>query len=136
MLKFCIVNPKVGPLSSHSCNCSGALWTPRHQASKVRTHPSVASFTAFFPCSTKFAYQATTECCGNLATRLQVSQLCSTTQLSPLSGWPLRSTDEATMRYTLAANFASGVGPCTGIVEPFKHLLRVTTHPHFLALEL
>ena len=25
--------------------------------------------------------------------------------------------------YLLAANFASGVGPCGGIVEPFKHLL-------------
>ena len=40
------------------------------------------------------------------------------------------------MQYTLAANFASGVGPCMGMVEPFKHLLRVTAHPHFLALEL
>ena len=39
---------------------------------------------------------------------------------------PLRSTDKA-----LAANFASGMGPCTGI---FKHLLRVTTHPQFLVL--
>ena len=45
-----------GLLSSHSCNCSDALWTTRHQASKVRTHPSVALFAAFFPCSTKFAY--------------------------------------------------------------------------------
>ena len=80
--------------------------------------------------------QATTKHCGNLATRLQVGLLCSMTQLSPLSGWPRRSTDEAMMRYTLAANFASGMGPCMGIVEPFKHLLCVTAHPHFLALEL
>ena len=29
---------------------------PRRQASKVRTHPSMALFTAFFPCSTKFVY--------------------------------------------------------------------------------
>ena len=29
---------------------------PQHQASKVRTHPFMASFVAFFPCSTKFAY--------------------------------------------------------------------------------
>ena len=77
--------------------------------------------------------QAMTESCGNLATRLQVSQLCSTIQLSPLSGWPRRSTDEATMRYPLAVNFTSGVGPCTEIVE---HLLHVTAHPQFLALEL
>ena len=32
------------------------LRMPRHQASKVRTHLSVALFAAFFPCSTKFAY--------------------------------------------------------------------------------
>ena len=35
----------------------------------------------------------------------------------------------------MAANFASGVGPCAGIVEPFKQVLRVTTHPQILALE-
>ena len=27
-------------------------------------------------------------------------------------------------------------GPCSGIVEPFKHFLRVTAHPQILALEL
>ena len=36
----------------------------------------------------------------------------------------------------MAANFASGVGPCAGIVESFKHLLRVTAHPQILVLEL
>ena len=36
----------------------------------------------------------------------------------------------------MAANFASGVGLCTGMVEPFKHLLRVTAYPQILALEL
>ena len=40
-----------GPMSSHSCNCSDALRAPWHQASKVRTHLSLASFTAFLPCS-------------------------------------------------------------------------------------
>ena len=34
--------------------------------------------------------------------------------------------------YTLAANFASGMGACAGIVEPFKHLFRVTAHPQIL----
>ena len=48
MLNCCIVNPKVGPLSSHNCNCA------LHQASKVCTHPSVASFAAFFSCNKKF----------------------------------------------------------------------------------
>ena len=43
---------------------------------------------------------------------------------------------EATMQYSLAAYFASRMDPCTGIVEPFKHLLHVTGHPQFLALEL
>ena len=68
--------------------------------------------------------------------RLRVGQFFSAIQLSPLSGWPERNTDKVMMRYTLAANLASGVGPCTGIVEPSKHLLSVTAHPHFLALEL
>ena len=36
----------------------------------------------------------------------------------------------------MAANFTSGVGPCAGIVEPFNHLLCVTTHPQILTLEL
>ena len=36
----------------------------------------------------------------------------------------------------MAANFSSGVDPCAGIVEPFKHLLRVTAHPRILVLEL
>ena len=34
----------------------------------------------------------------------------------------------------LAANFASGMGTCTGIVQPFKHLLRTTAHPQILCL--
>ena len=44
----------VGPLSSHSCDCSDVLWAPQYQASKVCTHLSVASFAAFLPGSTKF----------------------------------------------------------------------------------
>ena len=34
----------------------------------------------------------------------------------------------------MGANFASGVGPCAGIVEPLKHFLRVIAHPQILAL--
>ena len=33
----------LGPLSSHSCDCSDALWAPQDQASKVRTYLSVCS---------------------------------------------------------------------------------------------
>ena len=36
----------------------------------------------------------------------------------------------------MASNFASGVGPCVEIVDPFKHFLCVTTHPQILVLEL
>ena len=134
MLNSCVVNLKVGSLSSHSCDSSGALWTSQHQASHTPVLSLVCSILSLQ--HEICVLQATTELCRNLATRLRVGQLCSTTLLSPLSGWPWWSTDEATMRYTLAANFASGVGPCMGIVEPFKHLLRVTAHPHFLAVEL
>ena len=67
-----------------------AFWMPQHQASKVCTHLSVASFAAIFPCSTIFAY-----CKRQLngAETWQRGQLCSTIQLSPLSGWPRWSDD-------------------------------------------
>ena len=42
--------------------------------------------------------------------------------------WPQ---SKATMQADSVANFASVVGACTGIVEPFKHLLRANAHPHF-----
>ena len=38
--------------------------------------------------------------------------------------------------YLLTSNFASGMGVCAGIVEPFKHILHETAHPLFLLLEL
>jgi len=34
--------------------------------------------------------------------------------------------------HSLAASFRSVVGACTGIVEPFKHLLCATAHPQIL----
>ena len=133
MLNSRVVNPKVGPLSSHSCNCSDAFWTTRHQVPKVHTHPSVASFATFFP-----ILQATTEHCGNLATRLRVSPLCHDTAFSTV-GLALTNhgcTNDASPFSPLAANLASRVGPCMGIVEPFKRVLCVTAHPQVLALEL
>ena len=45
-------------------------------------------------------------------------------------------TDDASQFGPMGANFTSGVGPCSEIVELFKHFLRVTTHPQILALEL
>ena len=36
----------------------------------------------------------------------------------------------------MQANFPSGVGPCMGVVEPLKQVLRVTAHPQNLPLEL
>ena len=129
MLNSCIMNPKVGPLGSHSCYCCDALWAPRHQTSKVCTQPSVASFAVFFPLQHHICIlEVTTEQCRNLTTRLRIVPLCSTIQLSSLSGWPRRSTDEGTMQVDLvplAVNFASRVGPCAGM---FKHFLCVTNH--------
>ena len=118
MLNSHVVNPKVGPLSSHSCNCSDAFWTTRHQVPKVRTHPSVASFATFFPI--------------NLATRLRVGPLCHDTAFSTV-GLALTNhgrTNNASPFSPMAANFASRVGPCMGIV------LHVTTQPQILTLEL
>ena len=47
-----------------------------------------------------------------------------------------KQTDDASQFSPMAANFASRVGSCAGIVEPFKHLLRVTAHRQILVLEL
>ena len=83
------------------------------------------------------ALQATTECCGNLATRLRVGPLCSTMKLSPLSGWPRWIVDKPTMQVDLVPwQLTSGVGPCMGIVEPFNHVLCVTAQLQILTLEL
>ena len=105
---------------------------PRHQDSKVRTHPSVASFAAFFPCSTKFVY-----CKRRLNTAETWQQgYESVSFVAWYSFLHCRTMLEAVMRYTHAVYFASRMSPCTGIVEPFKDLLRVTAHPQLLALEL
>ena len=120
MQKFCIANPKVGPLSSRSCDCSDALWAPRPQVSKVHTHPSMASFAAFFSCSILLIF---------------LCSLIQTLTLTPPPNNALLANMNILIRCPLAANFASAVGPCVGIVKPFK-LLRVTAHPQFLALEL
>ena len=137
ILNSCVVNLNVGPLSSHSCDCSDALWAPWHQASKVCTHSVHGLVCSVLPLQHEIhVLQVMTECCRNLATRLWVGPLCSTIQLSPLSGWPRRSTDEVTMRYTLEANFVSGVDLCMEIIESFKQLLCATAHPQFLAPEL
>ena len=124
------------PMSSY-CR-SDLLQAPRHLASKFRTHPSVASFA----CSSLhlqyeiYVLQATNT--RSLAVRLWVSLHSSTMKHSPLSGCLWQSTGKATsgsIWYPLAANFASEVGACIGVVESFKHLLCATAHPQFL-LEL
>ena len=45
-------------------------------------------------------------------------------------------TYDASVFGSMAATFGSGVGPCVGIVEPFKQVLGVIAHPQMLALEL
>ena len=139
-VKFCVVTPKVGPLSSHSCYCSDALWAPRHQTSKVRTYPSVFSFAAFLPCSTRFAYSkrwpnaAETWQRGYESVRFVARYsflYCRAGLDKTWTKWQCKS-----IWYLLAANFAFGVGFSTGKVEPFKLFLCVTSHPKFLTLEL
>ena len=134
MLNSCVVNPKVGLLSSHCCNCSDAFLTPRYQASKVHTHDLIRSI---LPLWHKIRLlQVTTGCCGNLATRLQVGPLSSMIRLSSLSGWPQQSTMKVnSIPWQLTSHLGWALA-CTGIVEAFKHLLHVTTHPQFLVLEL
>ena len=135
MLNSCEVNLKVGQLSSHTCDCS--LWAPWHQ---VHTHLSTASFAAFFPCSTKFAY-----CKQRLnAVKWGYKSVCFVAHYNFLhcqaslnkarTKWVKQRCKS--IRYTLAENFTSWVGPYSRIVEPFKHLLRATAQPQFLALEL
>ena len=118
MLNSCILNPKVDPLSSHSCYCALDATTSGIKGSHTPVRGFICSVLSLQHESC--VLQAMTERCGNFATRLQVGQ--HEAQSMKL---------EVTMQYTLAVNFASGVGPCTGIFEPFKHLLRVTAHPQF-----
>ena len=131
MLNPCVVNPKVGPLSSHSCHCSDAL--RRHDIRHQRFAHTRA--VRGLVCS---ILQATTERCGNLAMRLRVGPLCSAISfLHCRAGLDESRTNRLCKSIqSHAANFACGVGPCVGIVEPFKRVLRVTPHPQILALEL
>ena len=86
---------------SHSCDCSDALWVPWHQASKICTHIR-GLVRSVLPLQHEICVlQATTECCGNLATRVRVGPLYSTIQLSSLSGWPQQITDKLTMQVNL-----------------------------------
>ena len=62
--------------------------------------------------------------------------LIQTLTLTPPPNNTLLANIDILIRCPLAANFASAVDPCVGIVKPFKLLLRVTAHPQFLALEL
>ena len=59
-------------------------------------------------------------------------------QPSLLLGWPQRSMDEPMMQVnSVPWQLTSHTGdPCAGIVEPFKHLLRVTTDPQIMVFEL
>ena len=92
MLNSCVVNLKVRPLSSHSCDCVLDATTSGIKGSHTPIHGLVRSILSLQ--HDNCILQAMTELSGNLATRLQVGQLCSMIQLSPLSGWPRRSTKQ------------------------------------------
>ena len=67
MLNSCVVNPKVARSAEFTYIAAIVLMCfgchdIRHQTSKVGTHPSVASFAAFFPAARNSHTQATTEC--------------------------------------------------------------------------
>ena len=114
-----------------SCDCALGATTSGIKVSHTPLHGLVRSVLSLQ--HEICILQAMTKRCRNLATRLRVGQLCSTIQLSPRLAL---TKQEVTMRYTLAVYFASRVGPCTGIFEPFKDLFCVTVHPQLLALEL
>ena len=90
MLNSCALNSKVDPLSSHSCDCALDATTSGIKGWHTLVHGLVRSVLSLQ--HEICVLQVTTERCRNLATRLQVSQLCSMIQLSPLSGWPRQST--------------------------------------------
>ena len=130
MLNPCAVNPKVSPLRSHSSDRSDALWAPN-----IRRH-RFAYMGSVLPLRHKFAY------CKrrlNAAETWQRGSYRSVRFLARYSFLHCRAgLDKARCKWIWypAANFASGSGPRAGIIEPFKHSLRVTAHPQFLALEL
>ena len=126
----------IGPLSSHAwlwsfrCASAGATTSGRNVSQTCMQPHSQRSLLAIWNSRT-----ASEERYGSLATRLRVCLLSSMIQLSPPSGWPRQSTDEAqtkrrwrSIRFP-SAYFASRVGACAGIVTPLKHLLRATAHP-------
>ena len=98
----------------------------------------MASFAAFFPCSTKLVYCKRPLNAGeNWQWGYESVHLVAQYSfvLHCLAGLDQTRWCKS-IRYPLAANSESGVGPCTGIVNPFKHLLRATAHPQFLVFEL
>ena len=137
-----IENSKVGPLSSHSCDYSDALWAPQHHAGIKDLHTPVRGlklFTAFFPCSMKFVH-----CKWRLnAAETWQRGYKSVHIVAQYSFLHYRAgLDEAQtkwrcklIRYPLVANFASRVGPCMG---ELNHLSTSSVQPRtlFLMLEL
>ena len=90
MLNSCVLNPKVDLLSSHSCDCALDAMTSGFKGLHTPIRGLVRSVLSLQ--HKIYVLQVRTERCRNLAMGLRVGQLCSTIQLSPLSGWPRRST--------------------------------------------
>ena len=93
----------------------------------------MASFTVFSPAAQN-SHTASDEHWRSLVTRLRVGPLSSTIQLSHRWASLNKTQVKQRCRYFLVLNFASRVGTCLEIVEPFKHLLCVTAHPQFWCL--
>ena len=111
MLNSCIWNPKIDQQSSHSCYCTLDATTSGIKGSHTPVHGLVRSVLSLQ--HEICVLQVMTECCGNLATRLRVGRLCSTIQLSPLSGLASMK-HEATMWYTPGSLLRIRGGPLHG----------------------
>ena len=116
----CVMNLKVGPLShdithqrfahTHLLPCS------QHSSLPARNLHTVSDNWMLRKLSNEAISQSA----------LLHDTAFSTVGLASMKhGW----TDDASWFCPMAANFASWVGPCVGIVEPFKHLPCVTAHP-------
>lgn len=67
--------------------------------------------------------------CGSFATRQQVGPHDTAFSIVGLASTKYERSDDAASQFdTPAANVASRVNACTGIVEPFKHLLRALAY--------
>ena len=124
MLNYCIVNQKLGPLSSKLWLfwCTDALMHFRYYDIRNLRFAHTSSWPRS-QCSFLAAWNSCTTSnkhCWSLATGLQVGLFCSTIQHSHHWAGLDKARAKRRCRYSLEANFPSGVGACVGIIESFR----------------